>query len=140
MNQGELLTSFLIDLQRIFRTKIVPKELSYSQVLAIIIIPNEGIEMSELALALGLENSTVTRLIARLEVNGFVKRKKSEKDKRAIIVFLKNKGLIVQKNIENKSDLIGQEIFQNENQSQKETALENLSLFQWALKKMFLRT
>ena len=140
MIQGELLTSFLIDLQRIFRTKIVPKELSYSQVLAIIIIPNEGIEMSELALALGLENSTVTRLIARLEVNGFVKRKKSEKDKRAIIVFLKNKGLIVQKNIENKSDLIGQEIFQNENQSQKETALENLSLFQWALKKMFLRT
>ena len=140
MNQGELLTSFLIDLQRIFRTKIVPKELSYSQVLAIIIIPNEGIEMSELALALGLENSTVTRLIARLEVNGFVKRKKSEKDKRAIIVFLKNKGLIVQKNIENKSDLIGQEIFQNENQSQKETALENLSLFQWALKKVFLRT
>ena len=140
MNQGELLTSFLIDLQRIFRTKIVPKELSYSQVLAIIIIPNEGIEMSELALALGLENSTVTRLIARLEVNGFVKRKKSEKDKRAIIVFLKNKGLIIQKNIENKSDLIGQEIFQNDNQSQKETALENLSLFQWALKKMFLRT
>ena len=140
MIQGELLTSFLIDLQRIFRTKIVPKELSYSQVLAIIIIPNEGIEMSELALALGLENSTVTRLIARLEVNGFVKRKKSEKDKRATIVFLKNKGLIVQKNIENKSDLIGQEIFQNENQSQKETALENLSLFQWALKKMFLRT
>lgn len=140
MIQGELLTSFLIDLQRIFRTKIVPKELSYSQVLAIIIIPNEGIEMSELALALGLENSTVTRLIARLEVNGFVKRKKSAKDKRATIVFLKNKGLIVQKNIENKSDLIGQEIFQNENQSQKETALENLSLFQWALKKMFLRT
>ena len=140
MNQGELLTSFLIDLQRLFRTKIVPKELSYSQALAIIIIPNEGIEMSELALALGLENSTVTRLIARLEVNGFVKRKKSEKDKRAIIVFLKNKGSIVQKNIENKSDLIGQEIFQNDNQSQKETALENLSLFQWALKKMFLRT
>ena len=140
MNQGELLTSFLIDLQRIFRTKIVPKELSYSQVLAIIIIPNEGIEMSELALALGLENSTVTRLIARLEVNGFVKRKKSEQDRRATIVFLKNKGLIVQKNIENKSDLIGQEIFQNENQSQKETALENLSLFQWALKKVFLRT
>ena len=139
MNQGELLTSFLIDLQRVFRTKIVPKELSYSQSLAIIIIPNEGIEMSELALALGLENSTVTRLITRLEVNGFVKRKKSEKDKRAIIVFLKNKGLSVQKNIENKSDLIGREIFQNDNQSQKEIALENLSLFQWALKEMFLR-
>ena len=139
MNQGELFTSFLIDLQRIFRTKIVPKELSYSQILAILIIPDDGIEMSELALVMGLENSTVTRLIARLETNGFVKREKSRADKRSIIVFLKNKGLIIQKNIEKKSDLIGQEIFLNDTHIQKEAVLENLSLFQWALKKTFLK-
>ena len=139
MNQGELFTSFLIDLQRIFRTKIVPKELSYSQVLAILLIPDDGIEMSELAWVMGLENSTVTRLIARLETNGFVKREKSKVDKRSIIVFLKNKALIIQKNIEKKSDLIGQEIFLNDTHSQKETILENLSLFQWALKKTFLK-
>ena len=139
MNQGELFTSFLIDLQRIFRTKIVPKELSYSQILAILVIPDDGIEMSELAWVMGLENSTVTRLIARLETNGFVKREKSRVDKRSIIVFLKNKGLTIQKNIEKKSDVIGQEIFLNDTQSQKETILENLSLFQWALKKTFLK-
>ena len=139
MNRGELFTSFLIDLQRIFRTKIVPKELSYSQILAILVIPDDGIEMSELAWVMGLENSTVTRLIARLETNGFVKREKSRVDKRSIIVFLKNKGLIIQKNIEKKSDLIGQEIFLNDTPIQKETVLENLSLFQWALKKTFLK-
>ncbi len=139
MNQGELFTSFLIDLQRIFRTKIVPKELSYSQILAILVIPDDGIEMSELAWVLGLENSTVTRLIARLENNGFVKREKSRFDKRSIIVYLKNKGLTIQKNIEKKSDTIGQEIFLNDNESQKEIILENLSLFQWALKKTFLK-
>ena len=139
MNQGELFTSFLIDLQRIFRTKIVPKELSYSQIIAILVIPDDGIEMSELAWVMGLENSTVTRLIARLETNGFVKREKSRVDKRSIIVFLKNKGLIIQKNIEKKSDLIGQEIFLNDAPNQKETVLENLSLFQWALKKTFLK-
>ena len=139
MNQGELFTSFLIDLQRIFRTKIVPKELSYSQILAILVIPDDGIEMSELAWVMGLENSTVTRLIGRLETNGFIKRKKSEVDKRSIIVFLKNKGLTIQKNIEKKSDKIGQEIFLNDTESQKETILENLSLFQWALKKTFLK-
>ena len=139
MNQGELFTSFLIDLQRIFRTKIVPKELSYSQILAILVIPDDGIEMSELAWVMGLENSTVTRLIARLETNGFVKRQKSSVDKRSISVYLKNKGLTIQKNIEKKSDAIGQEIFLNDNQSQKETILENLSLFQWALKKTFLK-
>ena len=139
MNHGELFTSFLIDLQRIFRTKIVPKELSYSQILAILVIPNDGIEMSELAWVMGLENSTVTRLIARLETNGFVKRQKSSVDKRSISVYLKNKGLTIQKNIEKKSDIIGQEIFLNDTQSQKETILENLSLFQWALKKTFLK-
>ena len=139
MNQGELFTSFLIDLQRIFRTKIVPKELSYSQILAILVIPDDGIEMSELAWAMGLENSTVTRLIARLEANGFVKRQKSSIDKRSISVYLKNKGLTIQRNIEKKSDIIGQEIFLNDTQSQKETALENLSLFQWALKKTFFK-
>ena len=139
MNQGELFTSFLIDLQRIFRTKIVPKELSYSQILAILVIPDDGIEMSELAWVMGLENSTVTRLIARLETNGFIKREKSEVDKRSIIVYLKNKGLTIQKNIEKKSDVIGQAIFLNDDQGQKETILENLSLFQWALKKTFLK-
>ena len=139
MNKGELFTSFLIDLQRIFRTKIVPKKLSYSQVLAILVIPDDGIEMSELAWVIGLENSTVTRLIARLENNGFVKREKSRVDKRSIIVYLKNKGLTIQKNIEKKSDIIGQEIFLNDTQSQKEIILENLSLFQWALKKTFLK-
>ena len=139
MNHGELFTSFLIDLQRIFRTKIVPKELSYSQILAILVIPDDGIEMSELAWVMGLENSTVTRLIARLETNGFVKREKSMVDKRSISVYLKNKGLTIQKNIEKKSDAIGQEIFLNDTQSQKETILENLSLFQWALKKTFLK-
>ena len=129
MNQGELFTSFLIDLQRIFRTKIVPKELSYSQIIAILVIPDSGIEMSELAWVMGLDNSTVTRLIARLEINGFIKREKSQVDKRSIIVYLKNKGLTIQKNIEKKSDTIGQEIFLNDNQRQKETILENLSLF-----------
>ena len=139
MNQGELLSAFLIDLQRIFRTKIVPKELSYSQALSILVIPDDGIEMSELAWVMGLENSTVTRLIGRLESNGFVKREKSEVDKRSIIVFLKSKGIKIQKNIEKKSDEICQEIFQNDTDIQKETILENLSLFQWALKKTFLK-
>ena len=139
MNQGELFTAFLIDLQRIFRREVVPKNLSYSQVLAIIIIPDDGIEMSELARALGLENSTVTRLIARLERNNYVTRKKSEADKRSINVFLDQKGVMLQTDIEKKIDKIGNQIFLKNNQVEKELFLENLSLFQWSLKKTFLK-
>ena len=139
MNLGELFTAFLIDLQRIFRTEVVPKNLSYSQVLAIIIIPDDGIEMSELARALGLENSSVTRLISRLERNNYVTRKKSEADKRSIIVFLDQKGVMLQTDIEKKIDKIGNQIFLKNNQVEKELFLENLSLFQWSLKKTFLK-
>ena len=139
MNQGELFTAFLIDLQRIFRIEVVPKDLSYSQVLAIIIIPDDGIEMSELAWALGLENSTVTRLIARLERNNYVIRKKSEVDKRSINVFLDQKGILLQTDIEKKIDKICNQIFLENNQVENELFLENLSLFQWSLKKTFLK-
>jgi DNA-binding MarR family transcriptional regulator len=67
MNYGELLSSFLVDLQRLFRTDIHFKDITYSQILAIISIPANGVEMSELAWILGLDNSTVTRLVIRLE-------------------------------------------------------------------------
>ena len=107
--------------------------------MAIIIIPDDGIEMSELARALGLENSTVTRLIARLERNNFVTRKKSEADKRSINVFLDQKGIMLQVDIEKKIDKIGNQIFLKNNQVEKELFLENLSLFQWSLKKTFLK-
>ena len=139
MNHGEFLISFLIDLQRVFRTKVVPKDLPYSQVQAIIIIPSDGIEMSELSLTLGLDNSTVTRLVERLEVKGFVKRKKNKLDKRSIIVSLKKQGMSIQKSIEKKLDEIGEQIFFETSQSQKEISLENLSSFQWELRKTFLK-
>ena len=67
MNYGEFISSFLIDLQRLFRLDISMKDMTYSQVLAIISIPNDGIEMSELARKLGLDNSTITRLMIRSE-------------------------------------------------------------------------
>ena len=95
--------------------------------------------MSELAWALGLENSTVTRLIARLERNNYVIRKKSEVDKRSINVFLDQKGILLQTDIEKKIDKICNQIFLKNNQVEKELFLENLSLFQWSLKKTFLK-
>jgi DNA-binding MarR family transcriptional regulator len=117
----------------------VPKGLPYSQVQAIIIIPNDGIEMSKLSWTLGLDNSTVTRLIERLEVKGFVERKKNNADKRSTIVSLKKEGMIIQKKIEKKLDEVGEQLFFETNQNQKEISLESLSSFQWELRKTFLK-
>ena len=108
MHYGELISSFLIDLQRLFRLNISIKDLTYSQTLAIISIPDDGIEMSELAWTLGLDNSTVTRLVIRLEKKNWVDRKQSLRDQRAVQVFLTDKGALIQHDIEKEIDNIGE--------------------------------
>ena len=139
MHYGELISSFLIDLQRLFRLNISIKNLTYSQTLAIISIPNDGIEMSELAWTLGLDNSTVTRLVIRLEKKNWVERKQSQRDQRAIKVFLTDKGILIQHDIEKEIDNIGEKIKLDVEKDQKELLLESLSSFQWTLRKIFLK-
>jgi len=139
MNYGEFISSFLIDLQRLFRLDISIKDITYSQVLAIISIPNDGVEMSELARKLGLDNSTVTRLIVRLEKKDWVGREKSKRDKRAIKVFLKTKGFVIQQDIEKKIESIGEKIKMEIDDEKRESILEHLYTFQWGLRKTFLK-
>ena len=115
------------------------KDITYSQVLAIISIPNDGVEMSELARKLGLDNSTVTRLIVRLEKKDWVGREKSKRDKRAIKVFLKTKGLVIQQDIEKKIESIGEKIKMEIDDERRESILEHLYTFQWGLRKTFLK-
>ena len=67
MNSGELISSFLIDLNRLFKNEVSFEDISFSQVLALISIPDSGVEMSTLSWNLALDNSTVTRLVNRLE-------------------------------------------------------------------------
>ena len=139
MNYGEFISSFLVDLQRLFRSSISLHNVTYSQVLAIISIPYDGIEMSELARKLGLDNSTITRLIIRLEKKNWVGRKKSKRDKRAIKVFLKTKGLVIQQDIEKKIESIGEKIKMEIDDEKRESILEHLYTFQWGLRKTFLK-
>ena len=139
MHYGELISSFLIDLQRLFRLNISIKDLTYSQTLAMISIPDDGIEMSELAWKLGLDNSTVTRLVIRLEKKNWVERKRSQRDQRAIEVFLTDKGALIQHDIEKEIDNIGEKIKSEVEKDQKESILESLFSFQWILRKFFLK-
>tara|TARA_Y100001970_G_scaffold110533_1_gene138061 strand:+ start:9992 stop:10414 length:423 start_codon:yes stop_codon:yes gene_type:complete len=139
MNYGEFISSFLIDLQRLFRSNVSIKDMTYSQVLAIISIPNDGIEMSELARKLGLDNSTITRLIVRLEKKGWVVREQSRRDKRAIKILLKIEGITIQQDIEKKIELVGESIKMEIDDGKRESILEHLYTFQWGLKKTFLK-
>ena len=138
MNSGELISSLLIDLQRLFKNEVTFKDISYSQILALISISDRGVEMSTLSWDLALDNSTVTRLVNRLEKKNLVYRKKSKKDKRLIKVYLTKEGEAIQNRIEEKVDFLGSKIESQFSYDKKIDILNNLSSFQWIIKKLFL--
>tara|TARA_B000000475_G_C15786758_1_gene361761 strand:+ start:207 stop:632 length:426 start_codon:yes stop_codon:yes gene_type:complete len=138
MNSGELISSLLIDLQRLFKNEVTFKDISYSQILALISISDRGVEMSTLSWDLALDNSTVTRLVNRLEKKNLVFRKKSKKDKRLVKVCLTKEGEAIQNRIEEKIDFLGSKIESQFSYDKKTDILNNLSSFQWIIKKLFL--
>ncbi len=138
MNSGELILSFLIDLNRLFKNEVSFEDISFSQVLALISIPNSGVEMSTLSWNLALDNSTVTRLVDRLEKKNLVLRGKSKKDKRLVKVYLTKDGELLQNRIEEKIDFLGNKIESQFSYDKKEDIINNLSSFQWVIKKLFL--
>ena len=138
MNSGELISSFLIDLNRLFKNEVSFEDISFSQVLALISIPNSGVEMSTLSWNLALDNSTVTRLVDRLEKKNLVLRGKSKKDKRLVKVYLTKDGELLQNRIEEKIDFLGNKIESQFSYDKKEDIINNLSSFQWVIKKLFL--
>ena len=138
MNSGELISSFLIDLNRLFKNEVSFEDISFSQVLALISIPGNGVEMSTLSWNLALDNSTVTRLVDRLEKKNLVLRGKSQKDKRLVKVYLTKDGELLQNRIEEKIDFLGNKIESQFSYDKKEDIINNLSSFQWVIKKLFL--
>ncbi len=127
MNSGELISSLLIDLQRLFKNEVTFKDISYSQILALISISDSGVEMSSLSWDLALDNSTITRLVNRLEKKNLVFRKKSKKDKRLVKVCLTKEGEAIQNRIEEKIDFLGSKIESQFSYDKKIDILNNLS-------------
>ena len=68
-----------------------------------------------------------------------VERKQSQRDQRAIEVFLTDKGALIQHDIEKEIDNIGEKIKSEVEKDQKESLLESLFSFQWILRKFFLK-
>ena len=139
MHLGELISSLLSNLQSLCRSNIILKNASFQQIMGILSIGYEGVEMSNLSLRLCIDNSTATRLITGLEKKDWVGREKSKRDKRAIKVFLKTKGLVIQQDIEKKIESIGEKIKMEIDDEKRESILEHLYTFQWGLRKTFLK-
>ena len=135
MEFGELLKQFLIDLQCLFRTQLKHLNLTLPQIMLISSIPIDGIDMTSLSKKLGIDNSTLTRLIRILVENGIVKKTSNPIDKRSIIVSLSRKGESLQLKIEKEMDLFISALYKNIPMENREELNESLSAFHWSVSK-----
>ena len=92
MNIPELLTNLTTHYNAIFRQYSSRLSLTAPQAFHLLSIPVDGISMSGLANKLGLDTSTLTRNIQKLEKLEFVRRKQDRNDKRILMVYLTDKG------------------------------------------------
>ena len=139
MNYGEILSLFLIDLHSLFRKNIKIGDASFQQLIAMSIIPSTGIEMTPLAKKIGIDNSTLPRLIIRLEENGWVKREASPADKRVTNVTLTITGNKLQNDLEKQYEKIGDKVEQLVDPLERQSTLQHIQSLHWIMLKMNLK-
>ena len=135
MECGELIKQYLLNLLVVFRKNIRGRQYTLQQILILATIPDKGMDMTSLAEKIGVDNSTVTRLVDGMVRLDLVDKKKSYLDKRITIVSLTEKGNQTSEEIENKLDVIGEEIFNQISMEHQDDVKEALLSFQWALLK-----
>ena len=92
MNIPELLANLTTHYNALFRQYSSRLSLTAPQAFHLLSVPVDGISMSGLANKLGLDTSTLTRNIQKLEKLLIVRRKQDRNDKRILVVYLTDKG------------------------------------------------
>ena len=100
MNLPELLVDLTTHYNALIRSAASQLHLTASQAFHLISIPHDGIPMFKLAHKLGLDASTLTRNIQKLENLGLVKRKHDSYDKRVQKAVLTKQGVEITEEIE----------------------------------------
>ena len=100
MNLPELLVDLTTHYNALIRSAASQLHLTVSQAFHLISIPHDGIPMSKLAHKLGLDASTLTRNIQKLENLGLVKRNHDSYDKRVQKAVLTKQGIEINAGID----------------------------------------
>ena len=135
MNNAELLTNLLTDLQSIFREKNKNLPFSLSQIILISSIPEQGIDMTSLSKKIGIDNSTTTRLIHNLQKKDIIIKLSNIEDKRSNILTLSKKGIEANKSIEENIEKFSKQIFSYFEDKNRILTKDLLSAFHWNLLK-----
>ena len=135
MEFGELLKQFLIDLQSLFRTSTKKLNVTLPQITLISSIPIDGINMSTLSRRIGVDNSTLTRLIDILIRNKIVRKIKNPNDSRSFIILLTKNGEKLQYKIEQEIDRFGSKLYSKIPMEDQDEIKEVLSTLHWLISK-----
>lgn len=135
MEFGELLKLFLIDLQSLFRTSTKKLNVTLPQITLISSIPIDGINMSTLSHRIGVDNSTLTRLIDILIRNKIVRKIRNPNDSRSFIILLTKNGEKLQYKIEQEIDRFGSKLYSKIPMEEQDEIKEVLSTLHWLISK-----
>jgi len=135
MEITELFIQLLIDLQSLFRKNNKNLSLSLSQIVVLSSIPVMGTTMSNLSFRIGVDNSTLTRLINVLENKGLVQKTSNPEDKRSTIVRLTKLGEENVKMIELNIKVFSKDIVSTFSSLEKGTLIDMLNKLHWNISK-----
>ena len=133
MEFPELFTQLLIDLQSVFRKNNKDLPISLSQAVLLLSIPRDGIIMSELAVRVGVDNSTLTRLIHTMDENSLIQKKRNKNDRRSTLIYLSKIGEKNVKLIEANIDQFTRKILQNIPNIDQVRLKNDLNSVHWAI-------
>jgi len=133
MNITELLTDLASGTNAIIRTVASKFNLTASQAFHLLLIPFDGIPISSLANKLGLDNSTLTRNIQKLEKLDLVVRRADSYDRRVQRVVLTKNGTSILTSLENHLDEINCAIIDQIDLDTQENLISVLEKLSWSL-------
>ena len=110
--------------------------LTLPQVQLLLSIPFSSVSMTDLSNLLGIDNSTLTRNLNKLEKKGYVKRTKDCYDRRIYKISLSKKGSIKKNIIENKLNEVSIKILSVLNYKDKHDVFQSLEKLSWVLTKI----
>ncbi len=140
MDFGELLNELALSLNALHRRDVCGQGETLAQCFILSSVPDDVIHMSSLATKLGIDNSTLTRLIGNLERKELAFRRRDDEDRRIVNVFLTDGGRGLLSTFSERLDLLGQRILDDLPAEKREGMKEVLESLLWSLSRELLRT
>ena len=139
MEFGELFKEITLTLNALQRKRVCLDGQTLSQCFLLSSIPDDGIDMSSLAQKMGLDNSTMTRLVGTLFKKGFIEKRNDDYDRRVTKVYLTAEGEKEVIETEEKLAQLSRSAFDGVDEEKKGQLKATLETLHWILTKEQMR-